>query len=182
MEYSFILFAIIAGVVANLSTSDEKVRLCIMYAQVLLFAGLFAHGTTAWINHRDSMLPASDWLTRFLDFYQYLVPAALNLYAITRFQKSMNRAYRLISIPLSFTILYNIGVPLEFKLFGTTNLWSATFIIPALCATEVILLLVGSDVIRDKFGGIDRDGHTVRSTLSRPARNRSLHRGDTHRN
>lgn len=182
MEYSFILFAVIAGFAANLSTTEQKTRLCHMYAWVLLFAGFFAHCTMMWINARDAIYPASDALTRFLDFSQYIVPAALNIFAIYKFMGATNKAYRLVSIPLTLTVLCNIGIPLEFKLFGTTELWSMPYIIPALCAIEVTLLMVGSDVIRDKFGHIDRYGSAVRGTNNRPIRDRRLHRRDTHSN
>jgi len=180
MEYSFILFAVIAGFAANLSTTEQKTRLCHMYAWVLLFAGFIGHCTTMWIDGRDAIYPASDSITRLLDFSQYIVPAALNIFALLKFIDATNKAYRLVSIPLIFTVLCNIGIPLEFRFFGTTQIWSMIYLIPALCAIEVTLLMVGSDVIRDKFGHIGHYGSAVRDTNTRTVGDRRVHRRDPH--
>tara|TARA_R110000851_G_scaffold22894_2_gene67595 strand:- start:13369 stop:13896 length:528 start_codon:yes stop_codon:yes gene_type:complete len=150
MTISLIFFVVIAGLCANLNDDDEKVSLCYLYAILIMGTGLFVKGLEALVIERDLFHSKDDPVTLFFIFYQYLVPAILNLFAISRFAYASNTYYRLVSIPLALTVICNISIPVENLLNGTTYIWNLDYVIPSLCVVEVVLLFIGSDFVRNR--------------------------------
>ncbi len=147
---ALLFFVVLAGLCANLNDDEEKVSLCYMYAMVLMSIGLFQTGLKMLVEQRDLIFPQQDPVTLFYIFYQSVVAALINMFAISKFVYAKNQLYRLVSIPLSITVIYNISVPIENLFYGTHYIWNLDYIIPSLCVVEVILLFMGSDFVRDK--------------------------------
>ena len=164
MIYSVIIVSFFAGIAANLNEDKDNTRLCYLYAQVILFSGLVVHSLGVMIAIRDETHSLLDELTSFYISYQSIVPALLNLFAISLFAYAKRFLYRLLVVPLALSVMYNIAVPVENLVYGTTYIWEKHYIIPLLCGVEIALLIGGSDVVRDKFarsfGNDDIRGHS----------------------
>ncbi len=152
-----IFFALLAGVAANLNTNKENVKLCNMYAQILLFSGLVTHTLGLMVAQRDLVYSPTDSLTLFYVAFSGIVPAVLNMYAVSLFVYSKNPIYRLLIIPLSLNIMWSLGVQVENLIYDTIYIWEIQWFVPAMSTIEIVLLLGGSDVVRDKLDRSLRD-------------------------